>query len=55
MYDKIIAILDELGPLLYVIIPTIFGIYFNLREKVKAKEAEVKSINKAKAKQIYDA
>ena len=55
MYDKIIAILDELGPLLYVIIPTIFGIYFNLREKVKAKEAEVKSVNKAKAKQVYDA
>ena len=53
MLDKIMAILDTIGPLLYVVVPAAFGIYFNLRDKVKTKEKEVKETNKAKAKQAY--
>ena len=53
MLDKIMAILDQIGPLLYVVVPAAFGIYFNLKDKVRAKEKEVKETNKAKAKQAY--
>lgn len=53
MFDKIMDFLDKIGPLLYVVVPAIFGIYYNLREKVKTKEKEIKKTNKAKAKQAY--
>lgn len=53
MLDKIMAFLDTIGPILYVVVPAAFGIYFNVRDKVKTKEKEVKEINTAKAKQAY--
>ena len=53
MLDKIMAFLDQVGPLLYVVVPAAFGIYFNLRDKVKSKEKEIKETNLAKAKQAY--
>lgn len=52
--DQILEILDKFGSLLYVIVPFGFGIYLNLRDKMRSKEAEVKKANKTKAKQAYN-
>ena len=51
--DQILEVLDRFGELLYVIVPFAFGIYLNLRDKMKSKESEVKKANKTKARQAY--
>lgn len=53
MMDKILMILDKLEPLLYVVVPVIFGIYINLRDKIKEKRDKVKAANIEKNKEIY--
>ena len=53
MLDKILEILDKFDTILYVLVPAIFGVYLNLRDRVKQKENEVKQSNLSKAKQAY--
>lgn len=53
MLDKILEILDSLGPLLYVIIPTIFGIYLKLKNKIETKRKKIKKENLERNKELY--
>lgn len=55
MIDKLIALLDKLEPLLYAVIPIAFGIYINLRDKIKEKERTVRAANIEKNKELYKA
>ena len=52
--DKLLELIDKIGPLFYVIIPAIFGVYYNTKLKVIDKEKEVIRKNKEKAQEIYD-
>ena len=53
MWDEIIEFLDKIGPLFYVIIPGIWGIYFKIKEKLKEKERDILKEKKAKALAKY--
>lgn len=53
--ETILAILDKLEPLLYAVVPVIFGIYLNLRDKLKEKERTVRAANIEKNKELYSA
>lgn len=52
--DKLSEILDKIAPLLYVIVPTIFGIYLNLKDKVKAERDKKRAFDIEKAKELYN-
>lgn len=49
----LINLLDKIGPLFYVIIPTAFGIYLNVRDRLIAKKSEVLKANLEKSKEKY--
>ena len=34
MLDKIIEIIDKIGPLFYIIVPALFTVYYNTKIKV---------------------
>ena len=53
MQNDISELIKQIGQLLYIIVPLIVSIYITLRDKIKAKEKEIKDTNKAKAKQEY--
>lgn len=53
MLDKILEIIDKIGPLFYIIIPAIFTVYYNIRSKVYDKEQELIKKNKEKAREKY--
>lgn len=46
--------LDKLAPLIYVVVPAIAAIWWNLKNKLSQKEKEVKKANLEKAKELYD-
>lgn len=54
MIDKLLEFLDKLGPLLYIVVPAIAGIWYNLKTKVREKESEVRETGKRKALRLYD-
>lgn len=54
MLDKMIEFIDKIGPLFYIIIPAIFTVYYNTKEKVKEKEKEIIKKNKEKALEQYE-
>lgn len=54
MWNNILEFIDKIGPLFYVIIPAIFGVYLNIRDKVNAKKAEVLKANTEKAQRYFD-
>lgn len=53
--ETILAILDRLEPLLYAVVPVVFGIYLNLRDKLKEKKNTIKAANIEKNKELYNA
>ena len=46
MWDDLSNFLDKIAPLLYIIIPTIVGIYFNLKLKIQNKKQNIIKKNK---------
>ena len=54
MLDKIIEIIDKIGPLFYIIVPALFTVYYNTKTKVQEKEKELTKKNKEKAQEKYE-
>lgn len=52
--ETILAILEKLEPLLLVVVPTVFGIYLSLRDKIKEKRSAIKVANTEKSKALYE-
>lgn len=52
--DDLIELLDKIGPLFYVVVPTVFGIYLNVRDKIRDKEHEVNTFKLEKAREKYN-
>lgn len=52
--DSISKLLDQIAPILYILIPAAAGIYYKIKTKVKNKEKEVSEAEQAKAKELYD-
>lgn len=50
MLDKIIELIDKIGPLFYIIIPALFTVYYNTKAKVQEKEKQLVKQNKEKLK-----
>lgn len=55
MWDDLSNFLDKISPLLYIIIPTIVGISFNLKLKIQDKKQDIIKKNKDKALEVYNA
>lgn len=54
MWDKAMEFLDQLAPLVYVVVPAIAAIWWNLKNKLSQKEKEVKKANTEKARETYN-
>lgn len=54
MLDKIIELIDKIGPLFYIIIPALFTVYYNTKTKVQEKEKQLVKQNKEKAQEKYE-
>ena len=54
MLDKIIELIDKIGPLFYIIIPALFTVYYNTKVKVQEKEKQLIKQNKEKAQEKYE-
>lgn len=52
-WDRVIEIIKQLEPLLLVVIPTCFGIYIKIKNKIKEKEDSVKKQDEAKRKEKF--
>lgn len=53
MWNKIYQFIVDIEPLLLVIVPTIFGIYLKIRNKITAKNEEIKKQDKIKNSEIF--
>lgn len=53
MWDKILEVIKELEPLLLVIIPTCFGVYIKIKNKLKIKKEEIAKLTKTKNKEKF--
>lgn len=52
--DSLNKLLDQIAPILYILIPAAAGIYYKVKTKVKKKEKEVSEAEQAKARELYD-
>ena len=52
--DSLCELLDQIAPILYILIPAAAGIYYKVKTKVKKKEKEVSEAQQARAKELYD-
>lgn len=52
--EDLMELLDKVAPLIYVVVPAIAAIWWNLKNKLSQKQKEVKQTNLAKAKELYD-
>lgn len=54
MVDKILELIDKIGPLFYLIIPATYGVFYKVYLKVKDTKQKEININKKKKRDIYD-
>lgn len=54
MVDKILELLDKLGPFLYVVVPAAYAVGYNVYLKVKERKKSIKVMNQEKAKDHYN-
>lgn len=54
MIDKLLELIDKIGPLFYLIIPAVYGVFYKVYLKIKDTKQKEININKKKKHDIYD-